>query len=248
MIKRHTDQSSQRQKAAIDAAIRNGVRYIFYASLAYGGAPENKKSIAFVMQSHLDTELYLEECARRHDIGFTVVRQGLYTESFPMQLSFFDVKNPMDEISIPHDGSGPGISWVKQAELGEGNAELVRRFVVNTSAFPYRGKTVVLTGPQELNYRQVVEILSRITGKQIRIKVIANEEWAAIKPVKENLVYGNVEYGLVMASAFEAVRQGEAAAVSPLLKDLLGREPETFEATASEMARAPSEGHTFWSR
>lgn len=165
-----------------------------------------------------------------------------------MQLSFFDVKNPVDEIRIPHDGSGPGVSWVKQAELGEGNAELLRRFVDNSSAFPYKGKTVVLTGPQELSYGQVVDILSKITGKQIRLKAIADEEWAAIQQVKDNLTYGNVEYGLVMASVYEAARQGEAASISPLLRDLLGREPETFETTVSEMRKATSEGHTFWGK
>ncbi|KAL2841039.1 hypothetical protein BJY01DRAFT_249748 [Aspergillus pseudoustus] len=211
----------ERKKLVIDAPIASGVRYTFYASLAYGGAPENKKSLAFVMQSHLDTKLYLEECARQHEVGFTVVRQGLYTESLPMQLSFFNAKNPVDEISIPHDGPGPGISWVKQAELA-------RRFM-------------------ELNYRQVVEILSKIKGRQTRIKVISDEEWAAIQPVKDNLTYGNVEYALTMTPVFEAIRHGEAAAISPLLRELLGREPETFETTASEMAQNTSEGHTFWS-
>ncbi|KAL3459569.1 hypothetical protein BJX64DRAFT_291073 [Aspergillus heterothallicus] len=184
----------RRQKAAIDAAIRSGVRYIFYASLAYGGAPESKKSRAFVMQSHLDTELYLEECARKHAIGFTVVRQGVYNEAYPMYLTCFDVKDPVDEILIPHDGSGPGVSWVKQAELGEGNAELLRQFVVDRDHFPHRGKTVILSGARQLNFGQVVEILSMITGKQIRIKVIANEEWAGIQKTRDNLTYDNVDY------------------------------------------------------
>ncbi|KAL4905961.1 hypothetical protein BDW74DRAFT_184918 [Aspergillus multicolor] len=243
---------TQRQKAAIDAAIRSGVQHIFYASLAYAGKhahnPSATESVAFVMQAHLDTERYLDECAKKHGIGYTVVRQGLYTEGFPMHLTFFDVRNPADTIPIPHDGSGPGVAWVKQEELGEGNTELLRRFVADGQRSPFAGETVTLTGPRALSSGQTVEILSKITGKQINIKVISGEEWAAIPVLKENLTYDGCDYSLAMASTFEAVRRGEGAYVSPLLGEFLGRAPEEFEATVTGMAMGTSPGQSFWGK
>ncbi|KAH8432710.1 uncharacterized protein LDX57_010337 [Aspergillus melleus] len=93
----------------------------------------------------------------------------------------------------------------------------------------------ILTGPQALDYRQVVEIPSKIIDKQIHIKIIADEKWAVIQVVKDNLPYENMEYRLDMASVFEAIR-----------KD---REPETPETIVSEIVETTTFGErTFWDK
>jgi hypothetical protein len=69
------------------------------------------------MQAHIDTEEYLQQLSQsRPEFGYTVIREGLYTESYPLYTAFFDPENPRGEIKIPHDGSGPGIAWVKREE------------------------------------------------------------------------------------------------------------------------------------
>ncbi|KAJ5836745.1 hypothetical protein N7447_002771 [Penicillium robsamsonii] len=226
---------SERHRFAIDAAIRSGVKHIFYGSLGYGGKPENKESVAHVMQAHLDTEKYLEQLSHNSPgFGYTVVREGLYTESYPLYTAFFDPKNPVSEIKIPHDGSGPGIAWVKREELGEGTAELLKRFVNDPKGFPYLQRTVLLSGSQVLSLKESVDILGKVANLPVKIHKVSEDEFAAQPQVKPNFIYHGVDHSKVWTTTFEAFRRGEAAYVSPLLGELLGREPEDFRTTVNK--------------
>lgn len=212
------------------------MKYIFYGSLGFAGKEDSKETVAHVMKPHIDTEHYLDECTRRHP-GFahTIVREGLYAESYPMYTAFFDPRNPVDEIKIPHDGSGPGIAWVKREELGEGTAELIRRFVQDPAAFQFRNRTVLLNGSEVLTLKETVDVLGRLSNKAVRIKQVSDDEFAAQPQV--HITYRGVDYSKAWASAWEGIRRGETAFSSPLLKQLLGREPEKFETTISEVLK-----------
>lgn len=225
---------SARHRFAIDAAIRSGVKHIFYGSLGYGGMPENKESVAHVMQAHLDTEKYLEQLSDKiQGFGYTVVREGLYSESYPLYTAFFDPKNPVSEIKIPHDGSGLGIAWVKREELGEGTAELLKRFVNDPKGFPYRQRTVLLSGRRVVSLKESVDILGKVASLPVKIHRVSEDEFAAQPQVKPNFIYHGVDHSKVWTTTFEAFRRGEAAYASPLLGELLGREPEDFETTVN---------------
>ncbi|KAL4984437.1 hypothetical protein BDW68DRAFT_167053 [Aspergillus falconensis] len=223
---------AERHQTAIDYAIRAGVKYIFYGSLGFAGREDNKETVAHVMRPHLMTEKYLEECVHLHPgFAFTVVREGLYSESYDLYTAFFDPRNPVDEIKIAHDGSGPGIAWVKREELGEGTAELLKRFAENPSKFEYRNKTVLLSGTNVLTLQETVDVLAKLAKKPVTIRQVSDEEFGQQPKVGQNFTYRGVDYGTAWASAFEAFRQGEASYASPLLRELLGREPEDFETT-----------------
>ena len=123
------------------------------------------------MQAHLDTERYLAQlAAERPSFTYTVVRQGLYTESYGLYLAFLDLKNPPKELKIPHNGEGPGISWVKREELGEGTAHLLAEYMKNPTNFSHINNTLLLSGPQELSIGQSVESISRVLGKDVKIQ------------------------------------------------------------------------------
>lgn len=191
-------------------------------------------SVAHVMQAHLDTERYLDECTHQHKgFGYTVIREGLYSESYPLYTAFFDPKHPVDEIIIPHDGSGPGIAWVKREELGEGTAELLKRFVKDPANFEYKNKKVLLSGSKTLTLEETVAILGRIAKHPVRIRQVSVDEYAKQPQLAPNFTYHGVDHSKVWATTFEAFRRGESAFVSPLLGELLGREPEDFETTIS---------------
>ena len=223
----------QRHRVAIDAALKSGVKYIFYGSLGFAGAPSSHSSVAHVMAPHLDTEKYLEQLSWANPgFGYTVVREGIYSESYPLYTSFFDPKHPAPEIKIPHDGSGPGIAWVKREELGEGTAKLIRRFVESPGgAYEYRNSRVLLSGQQVLTLAETVEILGRIAGTPVGIRKVSEEEYAGLEANVEGFNYRGVSYAYPWTTSFEAFRRGEGSFVSPLLKELLGREPEAFETT-----------------
>ncbi|GAB7334284.1 hypothetical protein MBLNU13_g06318t2 [Cladosporium sp. NU13] len=223
---------TERHRAAIDAALKSGVKYIFYGSLGFGGPPSSQSSVAHVMAAHLDTEKYLEQLSWAvPGFGYTVIREGLYSESYPLYTSFFNPNHPLPEIKIPHDGGGPGIAWVKREELGEGTAELIRRFIENPDVFKYRNSRVLLSGQQTLTLAETVEILGRIAGATVSIREVSNEEYAALPENVEGFTYKGVSYAYPWITSFEAFRRGEGSCVSPLLRELLGREPEDFETT-----------------
>ncbi|KAJ5832861.1 hypothetical protein N7474_001172 [Penicillium riverlandense] len=229
----------QRHRAAINFALRSGVRYIFYGSLGFAGftgSEANTETVAHVMRAHLDTEKHLEECRHQHPgFAYTIVREGLYSESYPLYTAFFNPRNPVDEIKIAHDGSGPGIAWVKREELGEGTAELLRIFAKEPKKFQYRNSTVLLSGSRALTLKETVEILAKIAKKPVRIRQVSDEEFARQSQVPPNFTYRGVDLSKPWATAFEAFRQGEASVASPLLRELLGREPEDFETTISQL-------------
>jgi len=93
------------------------VKHVYYTSLAFGGDSE-----AGVMRAHLRTEKFLREVKEEMGVGFdfTVIREGLYNESWPLYLGYFNVKgDDRDEILVAGDGR---VSWTGIQDLGLGNA------------------------------------------------------------------------------------------------------------------------------
>ncbi|THW62901.1 NAD(P)-binding protein [Aureobasidium pullulans] len=227
-------------KLAIDEAIRNGVSHITYSSLAFGG-DGNPTSLAYVMQAHLDTEKYLASIAKEHSaFTYTIVRQGLYSESFPLYTAFFDLKNPTKEICIPHDGKGAGIAWAKQDELGEATAKIIAQHVQSGPRSLYVNRTLLLSSPKDWSLEQSVAVLGEAAKVDVKIKPVTKEEYASQPSINGASGYGSGEAGIRWATAFDAIREGEACVTRTLLGDLLGREPESFDRTIFEMAKVSS--------
>ncbi|CRL23078.1 NAD(P)-binding domain [Penicillium camemberti] len=222
-------------KAAIDAARKSGVKHIFYSSLAFAGDGDLDTK-AQVMLAHLATEKYL---AQLHDqnpqFTYTVIRQGLYSESFPLYTAFFDLKAPSNEICIPHDGSAPGLAWAKQDELGEATAKLIAQHAKDPAAFPYLNKTVLLSGPRALSLNETADVFSRVLNKPIKVRQVHVDEYVKQPQVQAGLTYGGGDWAPLWATAFDGIRDGECAAVTPNLAQILGREPEQFETTIRTM-------------
>ena len=101
-------------KNAIDAASRAVIKHIYYTSLAF--ASDSK---AAVMQAHLDTEKYLKESG----LTYTILREGIYSESYPLYFGFWSPGEGNDEVLVPY--SDGGIAWVSREDLGEGTAKIM---------------------------------------------------------------------------------------------------------------------------
>ncbi|KAL5041597.1 hypothetical protein BDW71DRAFT_163993 [Aspergillus fruticulosus] len=227
-------------KSAILAAHKSGVKHIFYSSLAFAG-DYTDSSVAHVMGAHLGTEKFLTELASTspRPITYTSIREGLYSESFPIYTNWFDLHNPADEITIPHDGSGPGVAWVKRDELGEATAILVAKYATATNAnvaaeFPYVNRVVLLTGSKVYSLKETAGVLGRAIGKDVKIREISVDEYAKLDH-KGRHTYHGVDLAREWATAWEAIRRGETAVVTPTLKEILGREPEQYEVTIRSM-------------
>lgn len=212
----------------------SGVKHIFYSSLAFAGDLSDE-SVAHVMGAHLATEEYLRTTAQKHGITYTIVREGLYSESFPIYTAWFDLQNPVDEITIPHDGSSPGVTWVKKDELGEATAKLIVGYTEDQSEFKYLNEKVLLSGQREISLAETVEILGRASGKSVRIKQISVDEYASLSHEGRHTYHGK-DLSREWATAWEAIRRGETAVVSRAIVEILGREPETYEETIRSLA------------
>ena len=110
------DKAVHSHKAAIDAAKRVGINHIYYTSLVLPSDTE-----AYIMKAHLATEAYLRESG----VTYTIIGEGIYSESFPLYIGHWEHWDPAkgDEIRIPH-GAG-SIAFVCREDLGEGTAKLM---------------------------------------------------------------------------------------------------------------------------
>ncbi|KAJ5116841.1 hypothetical protein N7456_001189 [Penicillium angulare] len=221
-------------KKAIDAAISSGVKHIFYSSLGFAGDLTDD-SVAHVMGAHLATEEYLR--AKESEITHTAVREGIYSDSFPIYTAWFDPKNPVEEITIPHSGTAPGVAWVKKDELGEATAKLIVSYTKDLKGFNYLNQKVLLSGQREIPLKETVEILGRAIGKPLTIREISVDEYVKLPQIGDNHTYHGKDLSREWASAWEAIRQGETAAISPALVEILGREPESYEKTIDALLK-----------
>lgn len=217
------------------------MKHIFYSSLGFANnvatGTSKSDSKAVVMQAHLDTERYLADQVQA-DAGFTYtsIREGLYSESFPIYTAFFDPKTSPDgaEVTIPHDGSGPGVSWVKRDELGEASAKLIAAYC-GVGQFPQQlvNGTVLLSGTREIGLAETVNILGKAVGKTFQIRPISLDEYVKLPQVLE--VFGGEERARSWATAWRAIKEGETARVTKDIDGLLGRQPEAYEQTIQNM-------------
>lgn len=226
----HQTDSKKAHRIAIDAAIASGIKHIFYSSLAFAGLTNT--SVAHVMGAHLQTEAYLSSLTDK--ISYTVVREGIYSESYPIYTSWFNPSSQATEITIPHDGAGPGVAWVKRDELGEATARLITSYVKDPAGFKYLNEKVLLTGQKEYSLAETVEVLGRVLGRDLRIREISVDEYVGLEHWGLHTYHG-VDLSREWATAWEGIRRGETAAVTGDIKEILGREPEEYEVTMREL-------------
>jgi hypothetical protein len=187
------------------------------------------------MAAHLRTEAYLSELSTANkDFTYTIIRQGLYSTSYPIYTAAFDVKDPGDGIiRIPHHGGGEGISWAKREELGEATANIIADYHNNPATFPLINKRVVLSGAKSYSLNETVEVFTRILDKEVKVEEVDLEEYVKLPKVRASFPEGEGEedWPRLWATAWEGVRRGETSTVNGELEKWLGREPEGFETT-----------------
>jgi hypothetical protein len=194
------------------------------------------------MAAHLRTERYLSDLSESGKITHTVIRQGLYSTSYPIYTGFFDINDPGDGlVRIPHDGSGPGLSWAKREELGEATANIIAAYDNDPASFPYINKRINLSGPKSHSLDDTVQVFSDILHRDISIHQVTIDEYASSPKVKAGFPEGEEDWPRLWATAWEGIRQGEADVVTGELERWLGRKPEAFEVTLRNLLQSESQ-------
>ena len=192
------------------------------------------------MQAHLATEAYLKAAVAQSNqlFSFTAIREGIYSESFPMYTGFPSLQSPGSKVKIPHDGVGPGVAWVKIDDLGEATAKLVKKYadLGGKGLAEFQDRVILFSGPKAYTLAETINLLGSTLGKSIGIEQVAVDDYAEDPTVQESLgSHGQGDVPRKWATSFKAVKEGETAVTSIILETVLGRKPESFEATLAAM-------------
>jgi NAD(P)H dehydrogenase (quinone) len=192
-------------KAAIDAAVKQGVRHLIYSSM-----PKPETSAVLFAPDHAGTEAYLAASALP---DWTVLRNNWYFENL-----FFSLPAALS--------SG---SWYSAA--GEGKiAHIARDDLARAAATALSGATsgkttLTLSGANGYSTAEIAALVSQTVGKPIAVVPV---------PV-EALVQGMTSHGVpepiarVFASFDVNTAQGGLADVTGDYAKLTGVQPQSFE-------------------
>ncbi|KAJ5279707.1 hypothetical protein N7478_005079 [Penicillium angulare] len=188
----------------INAAKKMSVKHVWYTSLAFGGF---KDSRADVQQAHLITE----EMMRKADINFTSIREGLYTDAFPVFMGWYPSTS-----KIYLSGDGP-IAFTLRAELGEATARLMVQG-------GHDREIVLLTAQETVSFTDIVDVINETTDRQVETEIVSPEEFVKIKTATDE---GGKPKGFFRAleTWHAAIAEGDAGFTDPLMATLLGRKP-----------------------
>ncbi|KAI1427455.1 hypothetical protein F5Y12DRAFT_153791 [Xylaria sp. FL1777] len=232
-------------KNAVDAAVKAGVKWIVYSSLAFGfsvPAGAGAASKAGVMRAHLRTEAYLRSISAAHGVHVTILREGLYNESWPLYLGYFDVGNAQGERDVvPLAGDGK-ICWSAIHDLGVASALVLSSSSLNLegdNGNEFLGRTFYLsTRPENAKtISEVARLVGEARGKDVQVKTVGRQEHERYYVEERGLPKPAVEWWV---STYEALEDGECLVDDSTLEKLLARvglKPIPVEETVAAMIK-----------
>jgi len=191
------------------------------------------------MKAHLSTEEYLKT-ALPPDMTYTVIREGLYTESIPLYLGLYDVASKPSEVSIPPgDNDGP-VAFTKRDELGEATAKIIKDVMFRGKESEFVNKSILLAAEPGCSLNSLGELIGKILGTPpVKVNQIPPEEYAAPGSRAATLI-GSPEMAMDWTTTYPAIGRGETSYQgegADTLEKILGRKPETVEVTVELMLK-----------
>lgn len=212
-------------RAAIDAALEVGVEHIYYTSLAFANP-----SKAGVMRAHIRTEEYLKELEKKGRVKVTILREGLYNESWPLYFGYyFGLKEEQrSEIVVAGDGE---VSWTGIDDMAYGTAK-----VLAASSEQWSGKTFYLSQKETKSLKGVAEIVSKEMGREVILKEVSRKEYEEYY-IERGVERASVEW---WSSSYDALEDGECKIDDKTLESILReveRKPKSLEEMIGEMLK-----------
>lgn len=193
-------------EAIVAAASRAGLGHLLRYS-ALGADPDASFALA---RGHGVAETHV----KNGDVPWTLLRPTFYQDN----LVNFTGDSIRDEGRF-YGASGDGAAaFISSADIARVAATVLE------SPADHAGQTYTLTGPEALTAAEVAALASEILGREIRYVDLPPEQLAA--GLRQA---GMADWFVDSMLALENVkRQGWAAEVSPAVRDLTGRDPETY--------------------
>lgn len=212
-------------RAAIDAAVKVGVKHIYYTSLAFANP-----SKASVMRAHIRTEAYLKELEQQGKITWTVLREGLYNESWPLYFGYYYGLKEEQRDVVVIAGDGP-ISWTAIEDMAFGTAKILA-----AKQEEWAGRMVYMSQNSTRTLEDIAKIVSKVKGQTVKLEIVSRKEFEDYY-VEKGMERASVEW---WSSSYDAVKEGECDIKDDTLEKMLakaGKSPKALETTVEEMLR-----------
>lgn len=205
----------------LDAAQKAGVKHIYYTSLAFANPSKSN-----VMTAHERTEARLRELEREGMFEITILREGLYNESWPLYLGYFEPgRDERGEIVLADEGDRD-LSWTAISDLGIANA-----MILADDGEKWKGRCVYLSRRE--GARSMREV-ARIVAPQLSVISASVEEH-----VSHYVKRGKEENAIMWwVATYAAVKDGECEINDPTFDELMekaGVKPTSVEDTIATM-------------
>jgi uncharacterized protein YbjT (DUF2867 family) len=211
--------------AAINAACDAGIKHIYYTSLAFISPSKSN-----VMTAHERTEAYLKGVKRSKGVDYTIIREGLYNESWPLYFGHFNPKtDSRTEVIVAGDGA---ISWTSISDLGLANA-----VILVSDNEKYKGNTLYLSNTRDpKSLADIASMLSSTRKQPISLKVVSRSEHEEYYIKERGMNEGQIKW---WAKTYDALKGGECRIEHDKTLELIlseyGRVPKPVQVTVDEM-------------
>ena len=185
-----------------------------------------ERNIKVVMQSVFGVEAddanpyrQVEMALEKSGLPFVILRPNWFADNFH---TFWKAGIDQGEIALPA-GTGK-TSFIDTRDIAAAAAS-----VLTTDRFD--GQSFNLTGPEALSYSEAAEVLTEVSGKQIRYSPVSDDVFV------DTLVSVGVpeEYSRFLALIFYPVREGMTAEVTDAVEALTGHSPKSIEQYAQRI-------------
>ena len=189
----------------VNAAKEAGVNHIIYTSFIRERDLENSP-IPLVAEGHLKTE----DLIKKSGLNYTILKHNIYMEVIPM----FIGEHILEDKTIYLPAGEGNCAFLSREDMAKAGA-----IVLTTK--DHANKEYNITAEEAYSYKDVAEIISEVTGKDIQYVSPSQEEFKAT--LKENGVPDDI-IGM-MAGFSEATKIGEFKQTSHDVTNLIGEKP-----------------------
>ncbi|KAM0723688.1 hypothetical protein Q7P37_000676 [Cladosporium fusiforme] len=218
---RDTPKRNAEHGNVVDAAVKAGVREVWYVSLAFGGFGDGSE-IGF-MQAHLWTEARLRDSGLR----FLSLRAGIYTDAFPLFLNWYPSSAKVLLPDMQPPVSQGRVAFTSRDELGEGIAILLAKGLeAYPSIIPKTDKNIILLTSLETDtLEDLVRAISRARGKYLPVEYLEPNVWIEESTKDDEGCKPRAWFEARLAVLY-GFNKGDGEDVDGALAALLGRNPE----------------------
>lgn len=206
---------SKQHENVVKAAKETGVKHVVYTS--FQRKNETKTSpISFVVADHIETEIQLKETGMK----YTILKHNLYMDMLPLF-----VGEKVLETGLIYQPAGEGKAAFT---LREDMAEVAAHILTSEG---HENKAYDITADKAYSYKDIANIISKITGKTIGYSSPSVEEF------NQTLTEAGVpaEYIDLFVGFSLAMSEGELDNTNSVIEELIGRKATSAEEYLKEV-------------